>query len=183
MLLMVVPPPSSDKRKWWLDNNLSSKVEIPKPPGEGWQLNPNRPKTPFDPTTEPDWIKVIPVQTPVSTKKPPPPPPRRQQSERIPSSRNPEISRRASSVSLDGRSKPPVPPKPSFLSARATVASSLQPIKDDEYKPKPYVPGRPQTLNVAHVEKNGKVGLLMDDDETGSRVVGGWVPLQPSKEL
>lgn len=183
-LLIIVPPPSSDRRKWWLDNNASSKVEIPKPPGEGWILNPNRPKNPFDPTTEPDWIKVTATQIPLSTKKPPAPPPRRQQSERIPPlPQDPEISRRSSSTSLDGRSKPPVPPKPSFISARAAVSSSPPPIDDDEFKPKPPLPPRTQTRNVQHVDKDEKAGLLMDDDESGSRVVGGWVPLQPSKEL
>src|SRR5271156_4362395 len=109
-VLMVVPPPSDNKRKWWLDHNASSKVEIPKPPGEGWVLNPNRPKNPFDPTTEPDWIKVTAPQPPSSTipapikKSGPLPPPRRQQSERIPSSpQEPPLPRRPSAASLDGR--------------------------------------------------------------------------------
>src|SRR5271169_2880099 len=85
--LIQVPPPSSDRRKWWLDHNASSTVEIPKPPGEGWQLNPNRPKNPFDSTTEPDWIKVpaspMPVTSIQEKKMPPMPPPRRQQSDHI----------------------------------------------------------------------------------------------------
>lgn len=197
-MLTIVSPPSSDQRKWWLDNNALSKVEIPKPPGEGWVLNPNRPKNPFDPTTEPDWIKVTAIQIPgastsavkvtaTPTKKtstPPPPPPRRQQSEGIPPSpQEPPNLRRKSSGAVDGRTKPPVPPKPNFIRARASVASSSSPIEDDEFKPKPPFPPRTQLRSVHHVEENGEVGLLMDDDDTGSRVVGGWVPLQPSKEL
>jgi hypothetical protein len=166
-----------------LDNNSSPRVEIPKPPGEGWILNPNRPKNPFDQTTEPDWIKVTTTQIPVSAKKPPLPPPRRQQSEIIPSSsQDLEISRRPSSASLDGRSKPPVPPKPSFISLRGAMTAA--PPRNDQSKPKPPMPPRTQTQDVQRVAENGKVGLLMDDDgETGSRVLGGWVPLQPSKEL
>lgn len=187
-----MPPPSSDKRKWWLDHNASSKVEIPKPPGEGWILNPNRPKNPFDLTDEPDWIKVNAVQIPVSStpekKVPPPPPPRRQKSEGSPTSpRDPEIRRRQSSIALDGKTKPPVPPKPTFISARPIV-SSPRPADDGGLKPEPrLLPQRPHVQDVGqewveHVEKNGKVGLLMDEEE-GERIVGGWIPLQPSKEL
>ena len=186
--LIQVPPPSSDRRKWWLDHDASSKVEIPKPPGEGWQLNPNRPKNPFDPTNEPDWIKVTSPQLPVSLpsvkKVPPLPPPRRQQSDRTPSSPQEPIGRRLSSASLDGRSKPPVPPKPIHISTRKSIVSASPPPMDDEdFKPKPPLPPRTQEVSPQHVVKNGEVGLLMDDDETGGRVVGGWVPLQPSKEL
>src|ERR1700694_1017480 len=101
----VVPPPSSDKRKWWLDRNASSKVDIPKPPGEGWQLNPQRPTNPFDPTTESDWIKVSGADFPTIEKKTPPaPPPRRQKSERIPPAEQESPPRRASTVS--GKPKP-----------------------------------------------------------------------------
>jgi hypothetical protein len=191
-LLIVVPPSSSDKRKWWLDHNASSQVEIPKPPGEGWQLNPNRPKNPFDRTTEPDWIKVnspSSISSPLVRKPlpppPPPPPPRRQQSERIPSfPQEPEISRRPSSASLNGRSKPPVPPKPSFISARASVfSSSRPPMNGEDFKPRPPLPPRIQTRNVQHVEPNAAVRLLMDDDGSGGGVIGEWVPLQPTKEL
>ena len=186
-MLILVPPPSSDKRKWWLDHNASSKVEIPKPPGDGWQLNPNRPKNPFDATDEPDWIKVaspqLPVSFPSAKKVPPLPPPRRQQSDSVPSSSHESIPRRLSSVSLDGRSKPPVPPKPSFISTRRPIVSSPPPLDDDEFKPKPPLPPRNIESAPQHVEKTGEVGLLMDDDDTGGRVVGGWVPLQPSKEL
>jgi synaptojanin len=185
-----VPPPSSDKRKWWLDNNASSEVEIPKPPGEGWQLNPNRPKNPFDNTDEPDWIKVtapqIPLSTPLERKSiPPAPPPRRQQTEKVPASpQEPQLLRRTSSLSSTGKPKPTVPPKPSFISARASVSSSPSPSDDGEFKPTPPLPPtRPLETAPKHVEKNGKVGLLMDDDEGEARVVGGWVPLQPSKEL
>ena len=185
--LIQVPPPSSDRRKWWLDHDASSKVEIPKPPGEGWQLNPNRPKNPFDPTNEPDWIKVTSPQPPVSLpsvkKVPPLPPPRRQQSDRTPSSPQEPIARRLSSASLDGRSKPPVPPKPIHISTRRSIVSAPpSPMDDEDFKPKPPLPPRTQEVSPQHVVKNGEVGLLMDDDETG-RVVGGWVPLQPSKEL
>ena len=55
-------------------------------------------------------------------------------------------------------------------------------MDDEDFKPKPPLPPRTQEVSPQHVVKNGEVGLLMDDDETG-RVVGGWVPLQPSKEL
>jgi synaptojanin len=188
-LLTLVPPPSSDKRKWWLDNNASSKVEIPKPPGDGWQLNPNRPKNPFDNTDEPDWIKVtapqIPFSAPIDQKKiAPVPPPRRQQTEPV-SPQEPQLLRRSSSLSSTGKSKPPVPPKPSFISARASVTSSPSPSEDGDFKPAPPLPPpRPQETAPKHVQKDGKVGLLMDDDDEGEvRVVGGWVPLQPSKEL
>lgn len=196
---MVVPPPSSDKRKWWLDNNASSKVEIPKPPGDGWVLNPKRPKNPFDPTDEPDWIKVnlpeagtvetIPLSMPVKSIVPPLPPPRRQQSERIPSTPpDPDLSRRSSSASLDGRAKPPVAPKPSFMRARSLVQSppptSNSEDEEEEYKPKPPLPPRTQTEPLENgSEKESKVGSIMDDDDTGGKVVGGWIPLQPSKEL
>ena len=198
IMLTIVPPPSSDKRKWWLDNNASSKVEIPKPPGEGWVLNPNRPKNPFDPTTEPDWIKVTAVQIPRSSTSAPLSPQHPQRKFPLLLHRHRDVSNPNESLHLlknrqifvarvlaavDGRSKPPVPPKPSFISARASVASSPSPIEDDEFKPKPPFPPRTQLRSVHHVEENGEVGLLMDDDETGSRVVGGWVPLQPSKEL
>src|SRR5579859_3973676 len=154
MLLILVPPPSSDKRKWWLDHNASSKADIPKPPGEGWVLNPNRPTNPFEAATEPDWIKVdlasaSPGPAPVNQPRPPlagerklpppPPPPRRQQSERIPPPSKPmSPTRRLSSASLDGRSKPPVPPKPNFISARKSVPSSPSQSSDQgEFKPTP----------------------------------------------
>jgi len=178
-----VPPPSSDKRKWWLDETASSKVEIPKPPGEGWILNPNRPKNPFDATDEPDWIKVTAVQIPLSDKKIPPlPPPRRQQSEGPASPLPmPDMLRRPSSSSLDGKAKPPAPPKPSFLKARDGVKSPPPEMYDDE-KPAPPLPPRRES-DLKPVEKDGEVGLLMDDDEADEKLVGGWVPLQPSKEL
>ena len=194
-LLILVPPPSSDKRKWWLDNNASSKAEIPRPPGEGWVLNPNRRKNPFDISDEPDWIKVtapqIPISTPLERKVPPPPPPRRQQTEPPSPQEPPELLRRASSVTMNGKSKPPIPPKPSFISTRASVTSSPSspssqaPSEDNDFKPRPPMPPRKQTPKPAsqHTEKDGKVGLLMDDEDGGQRVVGGWVPLQPSKEL
>jgi synaptojanin len=189
MSLTLVPPPSSDKRKWWLDNDASSRVEIPKPPGEGWQLNPSRPKNPFVPTTEPDWIKVTTPQIPVSSttseeKAPRAPPPRRQQSERVPASPpRPQATRQQSSVSLDGRSKPPVPPKPSFMSARASLSSSSPTIDDDGANPRPPLPPRSQVHgDVQQAEKDADVGLLMDDDDA-RRIMEGWVPLQPSKEL
>ena len=190
-LLIVVPPPSSDKRKWWLDNNASSKVEIPRPPGEGWVLNPNRPKNPFDLSDEPDWIKVtapqIPTSTPLERKIPPPPPPRRQQTEPPSPQEQPSVLRRVNSLTTNGKPKPPIPPKPSFIGARASATSSPppSPSKDSDFKPKPPMPPRTQTPKPAtqHVEKNGKIGLLMDDEDGGEKVVGGWVPLQPSKEL
>jgi len=192
-----VPPPSSERRKWWLDNNASSRVEIPKPPGDGWVLNPKRPTNPFDQTDEPDWIKVnlpedapaspAPSPTPVKKVARPLPPPRRQQSERVPATPyDPDVSRRASSVSLDGRPKPPVPPKPSFISARARVQSPPPTSKHDEEegKPKPRLPQRTGTEGVENSsEKDGKAGLLMDDDNSSSMIVRGWIPLQPSKEL
>jgi synaptojanin len=206
--LMLVPPPSSDKRKWWLDNDASSKVEIPKPPGDGWILNPKRPKNPFDPTDEPDWIKIsaanVPAATPTPltspTKKlvaPPLPPPRRQQSELTPETPpDPDLlSRRASSMSLDGKPKPPVPPKPSFISARAVVSSpspiSQEPGDEEEFKPKPPLPPRVQTQPLENGSEkdakgsttDGRVGLIMDDEDGGQKVVGAWIPLQPSKEL
>ena len=181
---MIVPPPSSDKRKWWLDENASSKVEIPKPPGEGWILNPNRPKNPFDATNEPDWIKVPATQVSVSANKlPPVPPPRRQQSERVPPppAPKPDLLRRRSSASLDGKVKPAAPPKPSFLKARESVPSPPPAIADEE-KPAPPLPRRHES-DLKRIEKNGEVGLLMDDDDGVAKLVGGWVPLQPSKEL
>ena len=63
--------------------------------------------------------------------------------------------------------------------------TALPPSNDgDQFKPKPPMPPRTQTQDVQRVEENGKVGLLIDDDgEMGNRVIGGWVPLQPSKEL
>ena len=179
-----MPPPSSDKRRWWLDENASSKVEIPKPPGEGWVLNPNRPRNPFDATDEPDWIKVTAIQLPISDRKMPPlPPPRRQESERIPPAppQKPDMLRRPSSSSLDGKTKPPAPPKPSFLKARDGVNSRTAELSDDE-KPVPPLPPRRES-DLKSVEKNREVGLLMDDDEADEKLVGGWVPLQPSKEL
>jgi len=180
-----------------LDNNASSRVEIPKPPGDGWVLNPKRPTNPFDPTDEPDWIKVnLPedrtasqslLQASVKKVAPPLPPPRRQQSDRMPTvPHDPDVSRRASSVSLDGRPKPPVPPKPSFISARARVQSPppISTPDEEKDKPKPPFPPRPRTEGVENgSEKERKVGLLMDDDDGGGRTVGGWIPLQPSKEL
>ncbi len=47
------------------------------------------------------------------------------------------------------------------------------------------MPRRSQTpkLTGQRNEKNGKVGLLMDDEDGEPKIVGGWVPLQPSKEL
>ena len=193
-VLITVPPPSSDKRKWWLDHNASSQVEVPKPPGEGWMLNPNRPTNPFVPTDEPDWIKVTGPQVPTSApgtnpsyvplekKDPPAPPPRRQQSENF-SGITRELHRRATSASLDGKPKPPVPPKPSFMSVRGSVSLPPSAMTDDyQSKPKPLLPPRPQGLQVQHLDEPVKVGLLMDDDE-GNQIVGGWAPLQPSKEL
>lgn len=58
-------------------------------------------------------------------------------------------------------------------------------MDDEDFKPKPPLPPLTQGTAAQHVEKNGEVGLLMDDDddESGGRVVGGWVPLQPSKDL
>jgi hypothetical protein len=181
----VVPPPSSDKRKWWLDHNASSRVDIPKPPGDGWQLNPNRPTNPFDPTTESDWIK-IPTDHSVHEKKTPPktapaPPPRRQQSERLPPSSQDQPPRRASTLNTGAKPKPIVPPKPSFISGRASLTASPSP-SEEEFKPKPPLPPRTPAQDEKPVE-NEKVGLLMDDEEGGTRIVGGWVPLQPSKEL
>ena len=180
-----------------MDNNASSRVEIPKPPGDGWVLNPKRPTNPFDQTDEPDWIKVNLPEAATASLAPPPapvkkvaralPPPRRQQSERVPATPyDPDVSRRASSVSLDGRPKPPVPPKPSFISARARVQSP-PPISnndEDKGKPKSRLPPRTGTEGVENSsDKDRKAGLLMDDDDSGSRIVGGWIPLQPSKEL
>jgi len=193
-VLMVVPPPSSDKRKWWLDHNASSKVEIPKPPGEGWILNPQRPKNPWDQTDEPDWIKVTAVQIPTSspidskaslgTKVPPVPPPRRRQTaQSIPSPEvKPALPRRPSSASVTEKSKPPVPPKPTFIRARSSKASSPAPSDESEFKPAPPLPPKTSKRGGKAVEKNGQVGLLMDDDN-GQTFVGSWKPLQPSKEL
>lgn len=174
----IVPPPSSDKRKWWLDHNASSKVDIPKPPGEGWQLNPQRPTNPFDPTTESDWIKVSGADFPsIEKKTPPAPPPRRQQSERIPPAGQESPPRRASTIG--GKPKPAIPPKPSFISVRASSSPSQS--EDGDFKPR--LPLPPKTAGQDdRPEKDGQVGLLMDE-ENGDRVVGGWVPLQPSKEL
>ena len=194
--LTIVPPPSSDRRKWWLENNASSKAEIEKPPGEGWVLNPNRPTNPFVPTTEPDWIKVITTENPLPAtqdkkapptekKAPPLPPPRRQQSDRIPSSPR-QVVRQSSSVSLDSRQKPPVPPKPSVLSARASISSSPPRSMDGrETKTKPPLPLplRGHGEGGLKVDNNNNASSLMDDDESGGRVVDGWIPLQPSKEL
>lgn len=187
IMLTAVPPPSTDRRKLWQDNG-SSKVEIPKPPGEGWVLNPNRSKNPSDPTTEPDWIKVTPLQHPISStsekKFAPLPPPRRQQSERIAETlQRPPLPSRPSSAPLNGKQKPPVPPKPSFISGRALAASSPPPIEKNNTKPKPPIPPRTNIRNFRHVEKDSEVGLLMDDDDAGERIIGGWIPLQPSKEL
>ena len=184
-----MPPPSSDKRKWWLDNNATSKVEIPRPPGEGWVLNPNRPKNPFDISDEPDWIKVtatqIPISQPLEKKFPPPPPPRRQQTDPPSPQEQPAVLRRVNSLATKAKPKPPIPPKPTFISARASVPSSPAHSADDNFKPKPPMPRRSQTpkLTGQRNEKNGKVGLLMDDEDGEPKIVGGWVPLQPSKEL
>ena len=176
-----MPPPSSDKRKWWLDNYASSRVDIPKPPGEGWILNPNRPRNPFDSTTEPDWIKAsdtngkVPGSHAIAKKKAAPtPPPRRQLSDKVPVV--PKLAARtSSSVSLDGRPKPAVPPKPSFIS-RPSLSASPAPIE----KPKPALPTRPRIQNTSPGDAVKNQGLM--DDDAG-RIVGGWTPLQPSKDV
>lgn len=193
--LTIVPPPSSDKRKWWLDHNASSRVEVPKPPGEGWILNPKRPLNPWDPSDEPDWIKATTVQTPSSSnsvetkppstgaKVPPAPPPRRRQTEQTPPppEEKPDLPRRPTSASPE-KQKPVVPPKPSFISSRPAWASSAAPSDDGEFKPAPPLPPKTWKQGDRGEQKDSKVGLLLDEDDD-ERFIGSWKPLQPSKEL
>jgi synaptojanin len=190
--LMKVPPPSSDRKKWWLNHNASSKAEIPKPPGEGWILNPKRPKNPWDPTDEPDWIKATTMQAPNSTERkprstetkvPPVPPPRRRQTEQTPPSPEiaPELPRRPTSASVSDKPKPAIPPKPEFIKA-ASRTSSMTPSEDGDFKPAPPLPPKTRKEADKNIEKDEKVGLLMDRDDD-EKFVGSWKPLQPSKEL
>ena len=83
------------------------------------------------------------------------------------------------------RSCYPTTYSPAHLPHFPSSPSSQAPSEDNDFKPRPPMPPRKQTPKPAsqHTEKDGKVGLLMDDEDGGQRVVGGWVPLQPSKEL
>ena len=52
-----LPPASSDRRKWWLDGGLPARSN-PHTPSQESSLNGLRPKNPFTPTREPDWITL-----------------------------------------------------------------------------------------------------------------------------
>jgi len=66
-----LPPPSSDRDKWWLDGTGGSKVRVDAPPRS--RLNPNLPKNPFTPNSEPTWVPTD-APTPPPLPRPPPKP-------------------------------------------------------------------------------------------------------------
>ena len=73
-----------------------------------------------------------------------------------------------------------------FISARSSKAGSPTPSEESEYKPKPPLPPKTSKSTepgAKNVEKNGMIGLLMDDEDDEENFVGSWKPLQPSKEL
>lgn len=58
----VMPPPSSDRTKWWLEGapakvNIAELQEKGTPENETYMMNPNLPRNPFTPTSEPEFIK------------------------------------------------------------------------------------------------------------------------------
>ncbi|KAL9639883.1 MAG: hypothetical protein Q9164_000631 [Protoblastenia rupestris] len=52
-----LPPASSDRRKWWLDGGLPARSDLQVSEGKP-SLNDRRPRNPFTPTSEPDWVMV-----------------------------------------------------------------------------------------------------------------------------
>jgi len=133
----------------------------------------------LDPSTEPDWIKPSPVQDSTSSEKVPPvPPPRRQQTGLDKSS--PEEN--PAPAPANEKTKPPIPPKPSSMSApnlkETSLSSSSESNESKTAQPPPSTGSMPKDKDLP---MTGPVGLMDQDDGTSETLT--WKPLQPSKEL